>query len=99
MIYLIAGIIFSSNFLCSSIKDTKSNQLQYSNISWEANRYQNQYPVLQNMLGETFKNKRKSNQVFKKKRLIFDKSNNENLSTADFLDGNMKILKGINSKL
>lgn len=51
------------------------------------------------MLGETFKNKRKSNQVFKKKRLIFDKSNNENLSTADFLDGNMKILKGINSKL
>lgn len=34
----------------------------------------------------SFRHKRKSNQVVQKKRLLFDKINNEHLSTSDFLD-------------
>jgi hypothetical protein len=39
-----------------------------------------------NEIGGSFRNKRKSNQVVHKKRLLFDKIHNEHLSTSDFLD-------------
>lgn len=41
---------------------------------------------IQEMIGAGFRNKRKSNQVIRKKRLLFDKANNEPISTSDFLD-------------
>ena len=41
---------------------------------------------IKELIGNSFRNKRKSNQVIRKKRLLFDKVNPENVSTSDFLD-------------
>ena len=83
----------------STVTNNPDN-INYSNISCEGNRLHGhmQQPNLQEMLGNSFRNKRKSNQVIRKKRLIFDKNNNEHLSTADFLDGDMNFIKGIKSE-
>lgn len=41
---------------------------------------------IRELIGNSFRNKRKSNQVIRKKRLLNDKLHPEIISTSDFLD-------------
>lgn len=62
------------------VNETK-NKLK--NFSIEGENFAGQYPNLQEILGSSFRGKRKSSQVVRKK-LIADKKQPEHLSTKEF---------------